>query len=243
MSTPLLDVSGISKRFGGLHALSDVSFSLDRPGILGLIGPNGSGKSTLFSTLVGLHRADRGAIVLNGTPIVGCKPHQIAAMGMTKTFQNVALFMDMTVLDNVVVGALLRNNVKAAHQSAMRCLERVGLASIAEKVAGDLSFPERARIEVARCLATEPAVLLLDEVMAALTPVEMEEVMALLRSLRDDGLGIIVVEHHMSAIMSLCERIVVLNFGKKIAEGSPQEISRHPDVVRAYLGREYVAGA
>lgn len=243
MSTPLLDVSGISKRFGGLHALSDVSFSLDRPGILGLIGPNGSGKSTLFSTLVGLHRADRGAIVLNGTPIVGCKPHQIAAMGMTKTFQNVALFMDMTVLDNVVVGALLRNNVKAAHQSAMRCLERVGLANIAEKVAGDLSFPERARIEVARCLATEPAVLLLDEVMAALTPVEMEEVMALLRSLRDDGLGIIVVEHHMSAIMSLCERIVVLNFGKKIAEGSPQEISRHPDVVRAYLGREYVAGA
>lgn len=243
MSTPLLDVSGISKRFGGLHALSDVSFSLDRPGILGLIGPNGSGKSTLFSTLVGLHRADRGAIILNGTPIVGCKPHQIAAMGMTKTFQNVALFMDMTVLDNVVVGALLRNNVKAAHQSAMRCLERVGLASIAEKVAGDLSFPERARIEVARCLATEPAVLLLDEVMAALTPVEMEEVMALLRSLRDDGLGIIVVEHHMSAIMSLCERIVVLNFGKKIAEGSPQEISRHPDVVRAYLGREYVAGA
>lgn len=243
MSTPLLELSGVSKNFGGLRALSDVSFRLDRPGIIGLIGPNGSGKSTLFNTLVGLHRADKGTILLNGTPIVGRKPHQIAAMGMTKTFQNVALFMDMTVIDNVVVGALLRNNVKEAHQWAMHCLERVGLAAIAGKTAGELSFPERARIEVARCLATRPTVLLLDEVMAALNSVEMEGIMALLRSLRDDGLGIIIVEHHMHAVMTLSERIIVLNFGKKIAEGSPQEISRHPDVVRAYLGREYAAGA
>lgn len=244
MSVPLLELTGVSKRFGGLQALSDVSFRLDKAGIVGLIGPNGAGKSTLFSTLVGLHRADQGSIVLNGTPIIGRKPHQIAAMGMTKTFQNVALFMDMTVLDNVVVGALLRdNNVKKAQHLSMRCLERVGLSQIAKRTASDLSFPERARIEVARCLATQPTVLLLDEVMAALNPVEMEEIMVLLRSLRDDGLAIIVVEHHMQAIMSLCERIVVLNFGRKIAEGSPQEISRHPEVVRAYLGQEYCAGA
>lgn len=242
MSTPLLELSGVSKRFGGLHALSDVSFRLDEPGIIGLIGPNGSGKSTLFSTLVGLHRADGGSIHLNGASIVGLKPHQIAAKGMTKTFQNVALFMEMSVLDNVVVGALLRYKVRQAHEWAMACLERVGLADIAGKIAGDLSFPERARIEVARSLATRPTILLLDEVMAALNSVEMEEIMALLRSLRDDGLGIVVVEHHMHAIMSLCERIVVLNFGKKIAEGTPQEIALHPEVVRAYLGREYVSG-
>lgn len=242
MSAPLLELSGVSKRFGGLHALSDVSFTLEDAGIIGLIGPNGSGKSTLFSTLVGLHRADHGTILLNGRSVIGRKPHQIAAMGMTKTFQNVALFMEMTVLDNVVVGALLRNDVKQAHQWAMRCLERVGLAHIAGKTAGDLSFPERARIEVARCLATRPTVLLLDEVMAALNSVEMEEIMTLLRSLRDDGLGIIVVEHHMQAIMSLCKRIIVLNFGKKIAEGAPEDIAKHPDVIRAYLGREYVTG-
>lgn len=241
MSTPLLELSGVSKRFGGLHALSDVSFKLDKAGIIGLIGPNGSGKSTLFSTLVGLHKADEGSIHLNGVSITGLKPHQIASKGMTKTFQNVALFMEMSVLDNVVVGALLRYKVKQAQEWAMLCLERVGLASIAGKIAGDLSFPERARIEVARGLATRPTILLLDEVMAALNSVEMEEIMALLRSLRDDGLGIVVVEHHMHAIMSLCERIVVLNFGKKIAEGTPQEIAMHPDVVRAYLGREYVS--
>ena len=239
MSAPILEIRNISKRFGGLQALDDVSFDVARGEIVGLIGPNGAGKSTLFNTLVGLHSPTSGSVRLEGEDITGLKPHKVAARGMTKTFQNVALFAETSVLDNVLIGALLRSNVAEAHRIAESCLERVGLAGIANKLAKDLSFPERARVEVARSLATQPKVLLLDEVMAALNRVEMQEIMALIRQLRDDGLTVVVVEHHMHAIMSLCERIIVLNFGRKIAEGSPEAISRDPEVVRAYLGREY----
>ncbi|WEX08063.1 ABC transporter ATP-binding protein [Chelativorans sp. AA-79] len=239
MSGPILEIRGISKRFGGLHALDDVSFDVAKGEIVGLIGPNGAGKSTLFNTLVGLHKPTAGTVRLEDENITGLKPHRIAERGMTKTFQNVALFAETSVLDNVLIGALLRENVTDARAIARTCLERVGLAGVAEKAASDLSFPERARVEVARSLATRPKVLLLDEVMAALNRVEMEEIMALIRSLREDGLTVVVVEHHMHAIMSLCERIVVLTFGRKIAEGSPEEISRNQEVVRAYLGREY----
>jgi branched-chain amino acid transport system ATP-binding protein len=236
--TPILTVGGVAKRFGGLQALSDVSFDVPPNQILGLIGPNGAGKTTLFNVLVGLRPPDRGSIRLNGQEIAGLKPHRIAAAGLTKTFQNVALFMEMSVLDNVLTGGLLRHSVEEAHDLACRMLERVGLAGIAEKRAGDLSFPERARVELARALCTEPKVILLDEVMAALTPVEMDEVLALIRSLRADGLTIIVVEHHMRAIMSVCDRIIVLNFGRLIADGTPAEIATHAEVVKAYLGRE-----
>ena len=222
-----------------MQALDDVSFDVARGEIVGLIGPNGAGKSTLFNTLVGLHSPTSGSVRLEGEDITGLKPHKVAARGMTKTFQNVALFAETSVLDNVLIGALLRSNVAEARRIAESCLERVGLAGIANKLAKDLSFPERARVEVARSLATQPKVLLLDEVMAALNRVEMQEIMALIRKLRDDGLTVVVVEHHMHAIMSLCERIIVLNFGRKIAEGSPEAISRNPEVVRAYLGREY----
>jgi len=239
MSAPILEIRNISKRFGGLQALDDVSFDVARREIVGLIGPNGAGKSTLFNTLVGLHSPTSGSVRLEGEDLTGLKPHKVAARGMTKTFQNVALFAETSVLDNVLIGALLRSNVAEARKIAESCLERVGLAGIANKLAKDLSFPERARVEVARSLATQPKVLLLDEVMAALNRVEMQEIMALIRKLRDDGLTVIVVEHHMHAIMSLCERIIVLNFGRKIAEGSPEAISRNPEVVRAYLGREY----
>jgi len=239
MSAPILEIRNISKRFGGLQALDDVSFDVARGEIVGLIGPNGAGKSTLFNTLVGLHSPTSGSVRLEGEDITGLKPHKVAARGMTKTFQNVALFAETSVLDNVLIGALLRSNVAEARKIAESCLERVGLAGIANKLAKDLSFPERARVEVARSLATQPKVLLLDEVMAALNRVEMQEIMALIRQLRDDGLTVVVVEHHMHAIMSLCERIIVLNFGRKIAEGSPEDISRNPEVVRAYLGREY----
>ncbi len=239
MSAPILEIRNISKRFGGLQALDDVSFDVARGEIVGLIGPNGAGKSTLFNTLVGLHSPTSGSVRLEGEDITGLKPHKVAARGMTKTFQNVALFAETSVLDNVLIGALLRSNVAEARRIAESCLERVGLAGIANKLAKDLSFPERARVEVARSLATQPKVLLLDEVMAALNRVEMQEIMALIRKLRDDGLTVVVVEHHMHAIMSLCERIIVLNFGRKIAEGSPEAISRDPEVVRAYLGREY----
>lgn len=239
MSAPILEIRNISKRFGGLQALDDVSFDVARGEIVGLIGPNGAGKSTLFNTLVGLHSPTSGSVRLEGEDITGLKPHKVAARGMTKTFQNVALFAETSVLDNVLIGALLRSNVAEARKIAEGCLERVGLVGIANKLAKDLSFPERARVEVARSRATQPKVLLLDEVMAALNRVEMQEIMALIRQLRDDGLTVVVVEHHMHAIMSLCERIIVLNFGRKIAEGSPEDISRNPEVVRAYLGREY----
>lgn len=239
MSAPLLAVEGLSKRFGGLLALSGVTFTVGRGEIVGLIGPNGAGKSTLFSTLVGLHRPSGGRVRLGGQDITGLRPHKIAARGLTKTFQNVSLFSQSSVLDNVLIGGLMHSPVEAARAFAVECLERVGIADIAGRRAGSLSFPERARVELARALCTRPKVLLLDEVMAALNPAEMDEVIGLVRALRADGLTVIVVEHHMRAIMSVCDRILVLNFGELIAEGAPAHIARHPKVVEAYLGREH----
>jgi branched-chain amino acid transport system ATP-binding protein len=239
-SSAILAVSHVSKRFGGLRALDDVSLEVRRGEILGLIGPNGAGKTTLFSTLVGLHRIDAGAIRFDGSDVAGLKPHRLAALGLTKTFQNVALFAEMSVLDNVLVGGLLRHALSSARDIARACLERVGLSAIAGKRAADLSFPERARVEVARALATQPKLLLLDEVMAALNAAEKREMIGLIRALRDDGLTLIVIEHHMNTIMSLCDRIAALSFGRLIAEGAPAEIARHPAVVEAYLGREHV---
>jgi branched-chain amino acid transport system ATP-binding protein len=233
----LLEVKGLSKRFGGLQALSEITFSVGEGQIVGLIGPNGAGKTTFFSTLVGLIRPDTGTATLAGRSIIGLKPHRIAAYGMTKTFQNVALFGDSTVLDNVLTAGLLRHDVRTAREEARRCLDRVGLLGAADKQASALSFPERARIELARALCTAPKVLLLDEVMAALNPVEMREIMDLIRSLRDDGITLLVVEHHMRAIMAICHRVLVLNFGKLLADGTPEEIASHPAVVEAYLGK------
>ncbi|MFT4277913.1 MAG: ABC transporter ATP-binding protein [Rhodopseudomonas sp.] len=233
----ILDVRGLSKRFGGLQALSDVTFTVPRGQIVGLIGPNGAGKTTFFSTLVGLIRPDSGSIKLGDTSLVGMKPHKVAALGMTKTFQNVALFAESSVLDNVLTAGLLRYDVATAREQALICLDRVGLKSVAHKLAGDLSFPERARVELARALCTGPKVLLLDEVMAALNPVEMQEIMDLIRSLRDDGLTLLVVEHHMRAIMTICDRILVLNFGKLLADGTAQQVANDPVVIEAYLGR------
>ena len=233
----ILEVHGVSRRFGGLQALSDVSFSVPQGQIVGLIGPNGAGKTTFFSTLVGLIRPDKGSIRLDGESVVGLKPHKVAHRGMTKTFQNVALFGESSVLDNVLTAGLLRHDVDAAREEALKCLDRVGLRAIAHQQAGLLSFPERARVELARALCTGPKVLLLDEVMAALNPVEMQEVMGLIRSLRDDGITLLVVEHHMRAIMEVCDRVLVLNFGKLLADGTPRQIANDPQVVEAYLGK------
>jgi branched-chain amino acid transport system ATP-binding protein len=238
MST-LLQTIGLSKNFGGLRALSDVNIIIDAGEIVGVIGPNGAGKTTLFNNLVGLHKPTGGRVVLNGVDVVGMKPHRIADAGMVKTFQNVALFLEETVLDNVLIGGLMRHTIPEARQLALTCLERVGMASIAGKFARDLSFPERARVEVARALCTEPKLLLLDEAMAALNHAEMDSFMDLVRALRNEGLTIVIIEHHMRAIMTLCERIIALNFGRVIAEGTPSEVARHPDVVAAYLGKAY----
>ena len=235
--TPVLQVSGLAKRFGGLQALGGVSFDVAPGEILGVIGPNGAGKTTLFSALTGLVRPDAGSIRLNGQDMAGAPTHRIAARGMVKTFQNVALFPDATVLDNVLVAALLRApGVRGARALARATLDRCGLGHLAGRRAGDLTFPERARIEMARALSTKPRVLLLDEVMAALNPVEMDAQLALIRLLRDEGLTVLVVEHHMRAVMSLCDRVLVMNFGVPLALGTPAAVARDPEVIRAYLG-------
>jgi len=232
----ILDVKNLSRRFCGLQALSDVTFSVAKGEIVGVIGPNGAGKTTLFSTLVGLIRPNAGSVTLDGKNLAGLKPHQVAALGMTKTFQNVALFAESTVLENVLTGGLLHHAVDAARGEALKCLGRVGLKDVAQKQAGDLSFPERARVELARALCTAPKVLLLDEVMAALNPAEMSEIMRLIRILRDDGVTLLVVEHHMRAIMNICDRILVLNFGRLLANGTPLQVASDPQVIEAYLG-------
>ncbi len=240
----MLSARGLTRRFGGLVAVNAVDLVVQPGELVGLIGPNGAGKTTLFNLLMGLIAPSAGQIDLLGEPITGCKPHQVCARGMVKTFQNVALFPEMTVLGNVLTGGLLRLPVAGARALALDKLHQVGMAHIADKRAADLSFPEKALVEMARALCTQPKLVLLDEVMAALNHAEMDQVLDLVRRLRrDEGLSFIVIEHHMRAIMNLCERILVLNVGQKIAEGTPEQVSRHPDVIAAYLGQAMEAGA
>lgn len=242
--TPLLEVANLTKRFGGLAAVDDVSFAVAEGEIVGLIGPNGAGKTTAFSLLVGLIPPSAGSIRFRGQELVGRAPHRITRLGITKTFQNAILFDDMSVEDNALVGALVRvESVRAARAVAGEVLELVGLAQLARTRAGDLTVVDRARLEIARALATRPQLLLVDEAMAGLTPTETQEALETLRAIRDAGTTLMVVEHNMSAIMALCERIIAFDHGAKIAEGTPREISRNPAVIESYLGKaaEHVA--
>lgn len=233
----VLVIKGLSKRFGGLRAVQDVSFNVRENETLALIGPNGAGKTTAFNLIMGYHRPDEGVVEAFGRNIVGLKPHAVCAHGVARTFQVAKPFGGMTVLENVMTGAFLRHrNPQAARDKAREVIEFVGLASKQNSAARDLTTIDQRRLEMARALATDPRLLLLDEVMAGLNPAEIDQAVALVGKLSARGLTIVIVEHLMRAIMAVARHIVVLDHGQKIADGSPQEIVENPEVIRAYLG-------
>ena len=232
-----LVIRGLSKRFGGLRAVQDVSFSVQENETVALIGPNGAGKTTSFHLITGFHRPDSGSVLAYGRDITGMKPHDICALGLVRTFQVAKPFGAMTVLDNVTTGAFLRDrNVGTAREKAREVIEFVGLSARERTAARDLTTIDQRRLEMARALATQPRLLLLDEVMAGLNPSEIDQAVALIGKLSQRGLTIVIVEHVMRAIMAVARHIVVLDHGQKIAEGMPKEIVENPEVVRAYLG-------
>ena len=239
---PMLEVRGLGKRFGGLHAVRGLSFEMARGEVLGLIGPNGAGKTTVFNLLSGFLAQDAGEVRFEGRSLTGLKPHAICRMGLARTFQIVRPFPHLTVLENVRVGALAREPRMAdAADRARAVIEQVGLAAKAGQPAAGLTLAERKRLELARALATAPTLLLLDEVMAGLNPTEIQAIVALVRSINEAGVSILLIEHNMRAVMTLSHRIVVLSFGEKIVEGAPVAVANDPRVVEAYLGEAYVA--
>ena len=232
-----LVIRGLSKRFGGLRAVQDVSFTVQENETVALIGPNGAGKTTSFHLITGFHRPDSGSVTAFGREIVGLKPHNICAHGLARTFQVAKPFGAMTVLDNVMTGAFLRDrNSDVAREKAREAIDFVGLTAREQTAARDLTTIDQRRLEMARALATQPRILLLDEVMAGLNPSEIDQAVALVGKLSQRGLTIVIVEHVMRAIMAVARHIVVLDHGQKIAEGTPKEIVENPEVVRAYLG-------
>jgi branched-chain amino acid transport system ATP-binding protein len=240
----VLVVRGLNKRFGGLRAVQDLSFSVNEHETVALIGPNGAGKTTSFNLITGLHRPDAGSVSAFGRELVGLRPHQICAHGLARTFQVARPFGGMTVLANVMTGAFLRDKKPdVARAKARAAIEFVGLSAKEHTPARDLTTIDQRRLEMARALATEPRLLLLDEVMAGLNPAEIDQAVALVGKLKQRGLTIVIVEHVMRAIMAVARHIVVLDHGQKIAEGSPNEVVANPEVVRAYLGSGYVHAA
>jgi branched-chain amino acid transport system ATP-binding protein len=238
---PLLALEGVTKRFGGLTAVADVSFTVSAGEILGIIGPNGAGKTTLFNVISGYYRADSGRVVFAGQDVVGQPPHAICRLGLTRTFQLVKPFGNLSVVDNVMIGALTRlPTIRAARVEAQRVIDTCGLGPHANAHARTLPIGLRKRLEVARALATRPRLLLLDEVMAGLNPTEFAVMIALIQRLHADGLTVLVIEHIMAAMMRLAHRIVVLHHGERIAEGPPAAITQDRRVIDAYLGEEFI---
>lgn len=235
----LLEVNSVTKKFGGLNALSDISFSIDRGELIGLIGPNGAGKTTLFNCITGVITTSSGTIQFDSNLISGKKAFQIARAGIARSYQIVQPFGNMTTLQNAMVGGFCNtNNYKKAEDIAMNALKLVNLDHKKDVAAHTLNLGERKKLEVAKALSVEPKLLLLDEVMAGLTIQEVQEMVKIIESINKSGVTIMVIEHIMEAIMSLSKRVVVMNFGKKIAEGSPLEIKDNQQVVEAYLGIE-----
>jgi len=236
----ILEIKNVSKFFGGLAANSDVSFSVEEGTIMGLIGPNGAGKTTLFNCITGYYPPSRGEILFDGRRMNGLDPDKVCMLGMVRTWQKVRPLAKLSVVDNVMVGALAHtSSLKKAREMAMEQLKVVHLEHRADFLAGGLPIGERKKLEVARALATQPKLLLLDEVMGGLNPAESEEIIQLILDIKSHGLTQMVIEHDMKAIMRISDRIVVLTSGEKLTEGSPQEVVSNPDVISAYLGESH----
>lgn len=235
----MLQVSGVSKRFGGLQALSNVTFDLPEGQIMGLIGPNGAGKTTLFNVINGVYSPDTGRVVFQGTDITGMKTYDVAHRGLARTHQIVRPLNELTVRDNVIVGACFGregHSLGSAVQIADEVMEFVGMSSRADQLAGSLNVGQKKRLEMARALAARPYLLLLDEVLAGLNAAEISQMVEIVRKIREQGSTIIMIEHVMQAVMSVSDNILVLDFGQPIAFGTPEEVANNPKVIEAYLG-------